>query len=594
MRHGGSVFIAAILMILVAAPTVSGSGYYKLYDRTFAIRENRLLDVSETVTLVNTSTNTRITSVTWTIPTTELTQVQVWDDVDNLNFSTTTIGSNAQIQITFRGQGIGPNSELTFHVAYTAGGLVSGTGVEYRAGLGGITAGDFRYENYIVRIKGPPGSHFFYSDPQAELVENDPPTVRYETSIAANDNFNGLSVRFYDQPAFYKVTLKYPFTNHGASSTTDLNLDAILFNNEIPWQFSALISSSHTRQTMWVDDENNWHGVFKINELTPGETETISLELLYQVQLYDPNISAWDVGSISEVPASLQGYLKQDDKWESESAALQQAAATAVGGETNVYLAAQAIENYVVAKLDYQVQDERRGALWAFTNNKGDCSEYTDLSIALARAKKIPARAMYGWGYYAAENLRGHAWLEYYFPGVGWLPADPTWDETIKAYFARLDPIHLTRNVRGLSSGESGANYTSYGTLPTLSDAEPTITVLTTAEAAQEFVNAAKYAVNLADKLLTTSPDETLQAKQTLAKQALAQAQDTSDENQKLLHAKNSLQNANEVISALGEKPTQQTISIDFEALLPYLIVVAVVIAVAGGAYAISRRRRKG
>ncbi len=594
--------LAAVLLSLATSSAASGSVYYKLYDRTFTIDENRLLEMSETVTLYNTGPQT-IGGLSWTVPSSSIEGLYAWDDQGELKYdngdpmySANLVGSNTKIEINFRSPGLRPNNELTFYVSYRAGGLVSGSGIEYRAGLGGVDAGDFRYDNYIIKIRGPSGSSFFASDPQAELVENDPPMIRYTTSIQAHDNFEGIRVRFYKQPAFYKVTMNFPFTNHGQSQSTDLSLDAILFSGEAPWQFSALISSSHQIQTMYVDEENNWHGVFNISQLAPGQTQTITLELLYEVQLYNPGISAADVGPISEVPASLQGYLKQDDKWESESAAIGQAAATAVtgGASANVYLAAENISNYVVSRLDYQIQADRKGALWAYSIGEGDCSEYTDLAIALARAAGVPARAMYGWGYYEQENLRGHAWLEYYFPGVGWLPADPTWDETFKAYFAKLDPIHLTRNVRGLSSSESGASYIYYGGSVTLHENEVTITPLERAGAAQEFVDAAEYAVNLADRLLAASPDQTLQSKQNSAKQYLAQAQAASDENQKILYAKNSLQNADEVIAALGTKPSQQTpVSIALEKLLPFLVAAGVVVVVGLVAYVAIRRRRR-
>ncbi len=599
-RVGAALLVALLLGLLSPAGAVSSPddilGYSEQCKLTYTINSDRTLQVAENLTFVNTSEGQNVKiSENRIIPGSNVENVQVLDDAGDLNPQLSSVGENTLL--SFSTNWISPDQHYNYSISYTAGGMVDGTGVEYRVGLAGRTANDFRYDNYVVELRGPPGSYFFASDQQVEQVENDPPTIRYTTSIAINDNFEGLRARFYDQPAYYKVTLKYPFTNSGSSSTTNLDLDVMLFNSEIPWQFSALASSSHSIQTMWVDNENNWHGGFRINELAPGETENIQLNLLYEVQLYDPSISAGDVGTISEVPATLQGYLGQDDYWESENAALQQAADVAIGGETRAYLAAEKISEYVVDRLNYQEQDERRGAFWAYTNQTGDCSEYTDLSIALARASGIPARALYGWGYYEEENLRGHAWLEYYFPGVGWQPADPTWDESYKAYFAKLDPIHLTQIVRGLDSSESDRSYTYYGAQPTSGEREATITLLTTAQAAQEYVNAAQYAVNLADTLLKSSPNEALQAEQDLAKQALEQAQAATDENQIILNAKNSLQSANEVIGTLGEKPAPPTqpggISVDVEKMLPYLVVAGVIIGVALAAYAISRRRGK-
>ncbi len=517
------VGLPLIVLLLLCIPPVTAAdselGYYEVYDWTFAIRDNWLLDVYGNITLVNTSSSSRITSVNWTIPSTDLSQVQVWDDVGPLSYTTTQLESSTRLEINFRGLEIRPHDKLAFYASYTAGGMVSGSGVEYKTALGGITTGDLRYDNYTVTLKGPPGSYLFLSDPQLKLEENDPPTITYSTSVGAHENFGGVRVKFYKYPAHYKLTLEEHITNHATSFTTDMMLDTMLFNEEISWQFSALVSSNYPIKRMYVDQENNWHGVFEIGEVAPGETKTIRLELLYEVGIHDPGVSSQDVGLISDVPSYLEPYLQTDDKWESDNFMIQQRAIGVVVGQPNVYLAAKQILESVVESLDYQVQISRQGALWALQNGVGDCSEYTDLAIALARAAGIPARAMYGWGY-SDDNIIGHAWPEFYLPNVGWQPADPTWAETWGDYFCRIDPIHLTRNVMGLSSSESGITITYYGAVPSLEE-NADVVVLTGPAVAQEFIDAAQYAVNLADNLLASSPDENLQAKQDIARWGL-------------------------------------------------------------------------
>ncbi|CAB1063455.1 hypothetical protein D1BOALGB6SA_8238 [Olavius sp. associated proteobacterium Delta 1] len=68
-----------------------------------------------------------------------------------------------------------------------------------------------------------------------------------------------------------------------------------------------------------------------------------------------------------------------------------------------------------------------RGALYAYLNKRGDCTEYMYLFTALCRAGGIPARGI--GGYIAPQNLilkpaGFHNWAEYY-DNERWHPADP-------------------------------------------------------------------------------------------------------------------------------------------------------------------------
>lgn len=593
MKRVGSVLLAVLLLGLLSPAAVSSppppSGYYELCRLTYTIKPDRTLQVEENITFVNTSpTRVKIT-ITKTIPSPDVDNVYVRDDDGDLDYQLENGAENTTI--SFETRWIGRGQHYTYYISYTAGGAVSGSGVEYRANLGGISAGEYRHDSYVVIVEGPAGASFFLSNPSAELIENDPPTVRYSTSLDPHESFGGLVVRFYLQPAYYKLTLTERLTNESTEQISNVQLDVTLFNREAGWQFSALASSSRPMKAMYVDEENNWHGVFDLGGISPSGMRTLRLELIYEVNVYDPGIREGGVGPIpGEWPAELSPYLRPDDKWESDHQAIKQGARGVVGGETNAYLVGKSIVEFVVDRLTYQVQTGRSGALQAYQDNVGDCSEYTDLSIALARAARLPARAMYGWSY-QGENLGSHAWLEFYFPNKGWQPADPTWAENLEnreSYLCRLDPIHLTRNIRGLSSSESGLTFTYHGAAPK-SQENVDLLVLTASGAAQEYISAAEYAIGVAEELLTGSPSEDLSQSLQLAQQNLEQAQATSDGNQKIFYAKRSIESANEVIRALGEPPSEA--EFDWSLLLPFLIIACAIIAVGLGIYKLRGRR---
>ncbi|MHA1214853.1 MAG: transglutaminase-like domain-containing protein [Candidatus Hodarchaeales archaeon] len=72
-----------------------------------------------------------------------------------------------------------------------------------------------------------------------------------------------------------------------------------------------------------------------------------------------------------------------------------------------------------------QKQTERLGAYRAFQEQTGDCDEFTDLFITLARKRGIPSRRITG---FYIENkpvkATAHAWAEIYSPKNGWTTID--------------------------------------------------------------------------------------------------------------------------------------------------------------------------
>ncbi|GAA4353557.1 hypothetical protein GCM10023150_22330 [Kangiella taiwanensis] len=64
-------------------------------------------------------------------------------------------------------------------------------------------------------------------------------------------------------------------------------------------------------------------------------------------------------------------------------------------------------------------------------NGYGDCTEYTQLLLALLNEQRIPAREVSGYIYLGDEEQRfgGHAWVEVLLDGE-WVGVDPTWNLT--------------------------------------------------------------------------------------------------------------------------------------------------------------------
>jgi len=563
------------------------TAYYELVELGYSINLDRTIGASENYTLYNPDWRTMRYTITRNIPTENTDKIQVWSDAEGFSYDNP-VKTDGKTTITIHFT-LGGREGLTYHISYDASDLVSGTGPSYVGRFGGITldAKGFPCHRYIVRIRGPAGSTLFLKNPDnAQVLENDPLTVQYETSVSAPGSFDGLEARFYLQPVYYKLTLTEHFSNPGARASKNIFLDTILFSHSQS-QFAALEWSSLPIETMYVDNENNWYGVFEIGDLQPGESRDLNIELVFSEIVYLPEITEDQVGTLAEVPAELSPYLKADEYWAVDDPSIQQGAKEVVGSETNAYRVAERIVEFVSSYISYEVTPQRKGALQTLLTRTGDCDCFSDLTIALSRAAGLPARIDFGWGYHE-EKFIGHAWVEFYLPGKGWQPADPTWAKTSGDYLFKLDPIHLLRNVCGLSSSGSASKYEWRDSPPSM-DEEENIVVLTNPEAARAFIQAGKQAIDLADGLLASENMETLYQKLQLARAELTQAQGASDADAIRL-AQDAIQHANIVIIALGKPPSEEGIFIDWEKLLPFLLVAGAIVAVGLVAYWIWQR----
>ena len=105
----------------------------------------------------------------------------------------------------------------------------------------------------------------------------------------------------------------------------------------------------------------------------------------------------------------------------------------------NEYEAVSAIINWVTDNIKYTFNPPQYDAAYTLSTKSGNCQNFAHLSIALLRSAGIPARIVGGitlkeaWkvpidaknSIVQSMGQGGHAWLEVYFPDLGWLPYDP-------------------------------------------------------------------------------------------------------------------------------------------------------------------------
>ncbi len=198
---------------------------------------------------------------------------------------------------------------------------------------------------------------------------------------------------------------------------------------------------------------------------TSPDSKIIYIDISIKARLYRYDLStALSNPQPAELEeAELAEFLKQEMYIEKDNPAIQKIA-TDITGQTEVDVVKN-IYDYVLDNMDYvKLSGKGYGAATVLRYHKGDCTEYSDLFVALCRAKGIPARVVTGYTMGVKSTPTGHNWAEVYFKDYGWVPfelsgADAPSVTIRNIIFGRLIPDYLylsyVRNDKVLSNFSS-------------------------------------------------------------------------------------------------------------------------------------------
>ena len=142
---------------------------------------------------------------------------------------------------------------------------------------------------------------------------------------------------------------------------------------------------------------------------------------------------------LKSIPPGEAVYLKSTKMVQSDSAEISALAKELTAKASAEYEAVTAILNHVSDNVKYTYNPIQYDALYTIKTKSGNCQNYAHMSMALLRASGIPARIVGGislkesWkipldaNNYLVQSIGqgGHAWIEVYFPDLGWLSYDP-------------------------------------------------------------------------------------------------------------------------------------------------------------------------
>jgi transglutaminase-like putative cysteine protease len=206
------------------------------------------------------------------------------------------------------------------------------------------------------------------------------------------------------------------------------------------------VENNPTPSSSWQDANGNG-GVFWEfpNSPAAGSSITITNKFTFTSYQIDCQIDPGKIGAYDQISADYRTYTQPEKYIESDNPQIQTLAAQLKHSETNLYIIAGAIYDWVAHNLTYTINPAQRleGALYAFENRSGECGDFSALFCALCRADGIPARPIIG---RIAKNVTNdhdglHVWAEFYLSGYGWVPVDVTWENggaKARQYFGHI------------------------------------------------------------------------------------------------------------------------------------------------------------
>jgi transglutaminase-like putative cysteine protease len=167
------------------------------------------------------------------------------------------------------------------------------------------------------------------------------------------------------------------------------------------------------------------------------------------VRFFGSDAPSYDAVSAAAFPPeeALRAAPEESPSWEAQylqlpplSARVRRLADSLTAGQPTRLDRARAVERWLRTEFRYTLElprdaEEARLESFLFRRRAGHCEYFSTAMAVLLRAEGIPARNVTGflggeWNgfgrYLVVTGNDAHSWVEVWFPGLGWVPFDPT------------------------------------------------------------------------------------------------------------------------------------------------------------------------
>lgn len=423
------------------------------YDIAFSFEDNGQARITHKVAFTNLTPNFYASDYSLTISSEEVSGVSGSDDLGPLNISTKSQNGSTILVASLNQKVVGQNKTVRFQISYLTDGLALKKGRIWELNIPQVVTSE-NVSSYRLLVSIPDSyGKLGKISPSPETTEA--VNGRKNFTFAKNSiSSSGIGANFGDYQLFkFKLIYRYKNTKlYNARATIalppDTEYQSLYYENIDPKPSS-----------MEYDDSGNYLASYSIKSGT-------TLEVIARgvVQIYNADTSLQTPHSWTK--EELEKFKKADKYIESDNKQIQ-SKAKELKDIKEIYNFVASTLKYDFARLESDSLG-RRGALQALSKpEQSICTDFSDLFVALARAKGIPARGLVGFAYTDNANLRPtkveglidttvlHGWPEYYDTDKKqWIQVDPTWGSTTGGidYFNRLDTNHFVFVINGTKS----------------------------------------------------------------------------------------------------------------------------------------------
>ncbi|UCC99992.1 MAG: transglutaminase domain-containing protein [Phycisphaerales bacterium] len=207
-----------------------------------------------------------------------------------------------------------------------------------------------------------------------------------------------------------------------------------------------ILSVSYSPKPSRILDENgNRYAEFVF--VKPDRHVNVTMTVKAELFEYDLLTARLSRGAADPASEPFDDFLRHEKYIEKDHQLIQEIAED-IEGETDIDIV-KSIYDHVLDNMEYSGLGRKDwGAVKAVQLGKGDCTEYSDLFVALCRARGIPARVASGYTVGFVSTSSRHNWAEVYLDQYGWVPFDPTAGDVENVMirgmaFSRMRPAYI-------------------------------------------------------------------------------------------------------------------------------------------------------